>query len=63
VDGFLRGAWQISREQDTATLRIDPYRELSEQDAGVLAQEGRRLLGFAEPDATDYAVQITEADA
>jgi hypothetical protein len=63
VDGFLRGTWQLTRERDTATLRIDPYRKLSGKAADEVAQEGDRLLRFAEPDAAGHDVRITAPEA
>ncbi|MGP4021049.1 winged helix DNA-binding domain-containing protein [Saccharopolyspora sp. 5N708] len=58
VDGFLRGTWQLSRQQDTATLLVEPYRKLSEVDSDAVAREGHQLLAFAEPDA-DSDVRIS----
>ncbi|WP_190818879.1 winged helix DNA-binding domain-containing protein [Saccharopolyspora pogona] len=59
VDGFLHGTWRLARRKHTATLLIEPYRKLPEEDADAVALEGRRLLQFAEPDAADHDVQIT----
>ncbi|WP_246154163.1 winged helix DNA-binding domain-containing protein [Saccharopolyspora hirsuta] len=62
VDGFLHGTWQITRKRDVGTLDVTAYQALSSADEEAIAQEGRRLLAFAEPDAAEHAVQITEAE-
>ncbi|MGW1679861.1 winged helix DNA-binding domain-containing protein [Saccharopolyspora sp. NPDC002376] len=60
VDGFLHGTWQITRKRDTAALHITTYRELPDADAEALVAEGLRLLDFAEPEAAEKTVHITE---
>jgi hypothetical protein len=49
VDGFYRGNWKITRQrqQDSATLTIQPFTALSRQETDDLAEEGARLLTFA----------------
>ncbi|MEV0699119.1 winged helix DNA-binding domain-containing protein [Saccharopolyspora sp. NPDC050389] len=61
VDGFLHGTWRLDRQKNSATLLVEPYRKLSEKDADAIAEEGHRLLRFAEPDAAAHDVQITGA--
>ncbi|BBH22002.1 hypothetical protein Back11_33470 [Paenibacillus baekrokdamisoli] len=47
VDGFVSGLWRIERERDRATLVIEPFVPLSQQDSISLTEEGSRLLQFA----------------
>ncbi|MEA2234570.1 MAG: hypothetical protein QOD83_4386, partial [Solirubrobacteraceae bacterium] len=43
-----------------ATLRLAPFVALPRGAVKPLRAEGEALLGFAEPDAKDYDVQIGE---
>lgn len=47
VDGFVRGIWKIERRKVAATLIIELFEPVSEQDQTALAEEGSRLLDFA----------------
>lgn len=58
VDGFVRGAWKITREKARAVLTIEPFAALDAGTQADLAAEGERLLRFVEDDATDYAVEF-----
>lgn len=63
VDGFYRGNWKITRhrQQDSATLTIQPFEPLSSPDRDALAEEGARLLAFAAAGAGTYDVQFAPA--
>lgn len=56
VDGFVRGIWKIEQHGVAATLTIQPFEPVSEQDAAALTEEGERLLAFAAADARTRAV-------
>ncbi|MFC0334126.1 winged helix DNA-binding domain-containing protein [Paenibacillus sepulcri] len=58
VDGLARGVWRIERRRNCATLVIEPFEPLSEEDLAALAQEGQRLLGFAAADAAEHDIQF-----
>jgi hypothetical protein len=62
VDGFVRGTWKTERTRGKATLVIEPFESLSEEDLDALTGEGRRLVRFmAEPeDPETVEVQIAE---
>jgi Winged helix DNA-binding domain len=60
VDGFVRGYWQIVREDQTATLVVEPFVALSKRSSAALRAEGRRLLAFAAPDADTREVRVAE---
>ena len=46
VDGFLSGTWKVQLKNDRPTLLLQPMVRISDEDAGELAAEGRRLLAF-----------------
>ena len=59
VDGFFRGLWKIGRQRGVATLNIESYGSLSNQDRDTVADEGARLLTFAASDAKDRQIEFT----
>ncbi len=59
VDGFFRGTWQITWRHGIATLLVEPFEPLTEQDRTALAEEGARLLTFAATDAGAHDIQFT----
>jgi hypothetical protein len=56
VDGFIRGTWRIERAGPAAALVLEPFEDLSRKARAELAEEGRALLRFAEPDARSFDV-------
>jgi hypothetical protein len=62
VDGFVRGTWKTQRTRKKATLVIEPFDALSENDRAALAEEGGRLLRFmAQPEGAEaYEIRIAE---
>jgi Winged helix DNA-binding domain len=46
VDGFVRGAWKIEKNRRAATLVIEPFEPLADENRNVLTEEGERLLRF-----------------
>jgi hypothetical protein len=58
VDGFVRGTWTIARHQGTATLHIEPYTALSNEDQTGLAEEGMRLLAFVAGQDTSHDIRF-----
>jgi Winged helix DNA-binding domain len=54
VDGFVCGAWSVTRKRGLATLNIELIEPLARRDRRELAEEGERLLAFlAEGEAHD----------
>ena len=51
LDGFACGTWRMERGRGKASLVIEPFEALSEQDRNALVEEGARLMTFAVPDA------------
>ncbi|QJD86134.1 winged helix DNA-binding domain-containing protein [Cohnella herbarum] len=60
IDGFVQGMWKITKERDTATLVIDPFRPLSKKDKTELAAEGVNLLTFAAGEFAVHNIRINE---
>ena len=50
LDGLACGTWKIEVARERADLVIEPFGPLTEQDRAALAEEGERLLAFAERD-------------
>jgi hypothetical protein len=59
-DGFARGTWTIERRCGTATLRLAPFEPLPPGVESDLAEEADSLLRFVEPDASGFAIEVTE---
>lgn len=58
MDGYVRGAWRISRGGHDATLAIEPFAALADHDAHALTEEAERLLGFVAEGAESRHVQL-----
>ena len=58
VDGVVAGIWKVERKKAAATLVVEEFAKIAKQDRAALAEEGERLLGFAEPDAATRAVSF-----
>jgi hypothetical protein len=51
VDGFLRGAWRISKQRKSVVLTITPWARTTKKDLASLTREGTSLLEFTHADA------------
>ena len=51
VDGFVRGAWKITRARGAATLLVEPFESLPRRTRPGVTEEGMRLLDFVAADA------------
>ena len=58
VDGFVCGTWKTARQRGAATLHIELFQSLSQDDRAALEEEGARLLTFAAGDAEKHDVQV-----
>ncbi|WP_238327810.1 winged helix DNA-binding domain-containing protein [Paenibacillus gorillae] len=62
VDGFVSGLWRLEtlKEKDSviAILHIELFRELTAMEKEALADEGERLLAFAEPEASQREIRF-----
>lgn len=58
VDGFLRGAWRITKQRKSAVLTITPWARTTKKDLTALTKEGMRLLEFHAPGAESKDVRI-----
>lgn len=61
VDGFVRGTWKLTSRTRAPGLAIDVFRRLSKAELDAVEREGRRLVAFAAPDASDAAIQVGTA--
>jgi Winged helix DNA-binding domain len=52
VDGFVRGAWRITRAARAATLEIEPLGRMTKGEREAVAEHGAGLLAFAAEEAT-----------
>jgi Winged helix DNA-binding domain len=59
VDGFFCGLWQIRRQRGVATLHIESYGLLSNDDRDAVTGEGAHLLMFAASDAKAHEIELT----
>jgi hypothetical protein len=60
VGGFVRGTWKVERTRGKATLLIEQFEPLSEDDRDVLAEEGERLMRFVAEGAGEFEVRFAE---
>ena len=58
VDGFVAGAWRLTRDGKAATLTV---RLFDSKDQTEVAEEGERLLAFLAPDAEPREVRLGAA--
>jgi hypothetical protein len=58
VDGFVAGAWRLSRDRKAATLTVRLFNPLPTHDQAEVAEEGERLLEFLAPDADLREAQL-----
>ncbi|MFE3257564.1 winged helix DNA-binding domain-containing protein [Nocardia sp. NPDC059229] len=57
VDGFTAADWTITRDADTATMTIRPFRRpFAASDTATITDEATRLLAFTDPAATSRTV-------
>ena len=47
VDGLAAGMWQLNRPASAATVTVEPFRPSTPRGREAIAEEGRRLPGFA----------------
>ncbi len=58
VDGFVRGAWKIEKSRRAATLVVEPFEPLADEDRDALIGEGERLLRFVADSAETVEVRF-----
>lgn len=58
VDGFVAATWKIERERSSALLMIRPCGAMTKRDRDAVAEEGARLLAFAEGDAKAHEIRF-----
>jgi hypothetical protein len=58
VDGFVAGAWRLSRDGKAATLTVRLLDAVGAQDQAEVTEEGERLLAFLAPNAASREVEL-----
>ncbi len=58
VDGFVRGAWKLTRTKRLSTLSIEPFAAVG-TDAEPVEREARELLDFVAGDSERRTVEFT----
>ena len=61
LDGFARGTWKMERTSGRTDLVVEPFGPMARHDRAALAEEGGRLLAFAEPGAGIGEVRFVES--
>jgi len=59
IDGFVAGAWRLTRDRKAATLHVRLFGSLTGQAKAEVAEEGEHLLAFLAPDAEQREVAHT----
>lgn len=60
VDGFVRGAWKMEKKKRAATLVVEPFEPLADEDRDALTEEGERLVRFVAGGAKTAEVRFAE---
>lgn len=58
VDGWIRGAWRVTKDRKSAVLTITPWARTTKKDLTALTKEGMRLLDFLAATAHTKDVRI-----
>jgi len=58
IDGSVTARWKMERADDTATLRIEPFRRLARAEEAETTEEGTRLLSFLAPEIGSRDVRL-----
>jgi len=58
VDGRAAGMWSVKATKKKATLTLAPFAKLAKKVQKELAEEGERLLGFAEPEVSEIQIAM-----
>ena len=56
VDGLVAASWNLTREDDTVTVTIDPHVEIAKNKRAAIRNEAKRTAQICEPGATRYEV-------
>ncbi|GAB3288682.1 ArsI/CadI family heavy metal resistance metalloenzyme [Parasphingorhabdus pacifica] len=61
IDGHVGGTWNVEHKNNTTTLKVHPFKPLSDEDSAALREEGARLLDAVAAEAGTHEVEITSA--
>jgi hypothetical protein len=60
IDGFVRAVWKMRTHRKTATLLVEPFEPLADEDRAAVAEEGARMLRFVAPTADTHDLQFVD---
>lgn len=60
VDGFLAGAWRVTRSRGAAQMEVEPFRSLAPRDRDEVGAEAEALLAFLAADAGTRSVTLRD---
>ncbi|WP_116045501.1 winged helix DNA-binding domain-containing protein [Amycolatopsis palatopharyngis] len=58
VDGRVAGTWEVSAEDETATLHVTPLSPLTRRDRAAVVAEGENMLGMLGEGAAHRSVEV-----
>ena len=61
LDGFACGTWKMERTSGRTDLVVEPFGPMAQHDRADLAEEGGRMLVFAERDVDVGEVRFVES--
>jgi hypothetical protein len=58
IDGFFGATWRIARQQNAASIHVEPLTRTTRAQRTAVAAEARRLLAFVVPEADSHSVSV-----
>jgi hypothetical protein len=58
VDGRVAASWDLTREDGTVTVTIEPHVEIARQARAAIREEAKRTAAILEPEAARYEIVV-----
>jgi hypothetical protein len=58
IDGFVAGTWELTREEGSVNVRLQPFAKLPRRTGAELVAETERVLGLLAPGAKQRSVRV-----